>query len=104
MPGWFIHLDVARDIATRIANTPNGLPGPTNSDLAAIIKRFPNYYALGAIGPDLFFFLPDFKGDLGNFIAKIAEFALDVWSKLDDNVIGPWERRWVRFQRIPTSW
>jgi hypothetical protein len=91
MPGWFIHLDVARDIATRIGETPDGLPGPTNADLAAIIQKYPNYYALGAIGPDLFFFLPDFKGKLGNFIAKIAEFALDLWHQLDDNVIGPWE-------------
>src|SRR5438270_1953002 len=93
MPGWFIHLDVARDIATRLGQTSTDRPGPSNAQLAQIIQKYPNYYALGAIGPDLFFFLPDFKfPKLGNFIAQIAEFVIDEFTSLDENFIGPWEK------------
>ena len=35
-----------------------------------------NYLAAGALGPDLFFLLPDFKGDLGNGLMKLMRFAL----------------------------
>src|SRR4051812_18763636 len=90
MPGWFIHLDVARGGAQALCGDGEG--GETfNQELADIIARFPNYYALGAIGPDLFFFLPDFKGGVGNFIGRLAEWALDLWDKLDKSVIEPWE-------------
>lgn len=37
-----------------------GRAGPRAGELSAILRAKPNYAALGAIGPDLSFFLPDF--------------------------------------------
>jgi hypothetical protein len=38
-----------------------GWTGPSAAILGEAMRRFPNFAALGAIGPDLFFFLPDFR-------------------------------------------
>lgn len=65
--------------------------GPTPQQLAEIIQKYPNYYALGAIGPDIFFLLPDFKGKKGNFIAKVAEWVTNLYDTLDEKVLKPWE-------------
>jgi hypothetical protein len=104
MPGWYIHLDVARTAALLLGEKPVGKPapdavaaalegdGPTPAQLAEIIRKYPNYYALGAIGPDIFFLLPDFKGEVGNFIAQVARWVVDTWNDLDENVFEPWEK------------
>src|SRR5438105_1544796 len=101
MPGWYIHLDVAKTVAeamprisaTGVPSTSTSVgvpitsfrgPGPTPEQLHAIIRRHPNYYALGAIGPDIFFLLPDFKGQVGNFIARLAEWVIEFYDTLDE--------------------
>ncbi len=98
MPGWYIHLEVAKKIAENLPTTTidafNG-PGPTPQDLATCIQDYPNYYALGAIGPDLFFFLPDFKGVRGNFVAQVAEWVIKWFDIFDKNVITPWEDKFA---------
>lgn len=105
MPGWFIHLDVAKSVADILAavveprtNDVGTIPissfqsnGWTPEQLSAIIQEYPNYYALGAIGPDIFFLLPDFKGRSGNFIAKLAEWVIKYYDLLDAQVFKPWE-------------
>jgi hypothetical protein len=108
MPGWYIHLEVARraaeilprlqagDLTSRThhqAGAPSSFQGagPTPQELADLIQKYPNYYALGAIGPDIFFFLPDFKGKPGNFIAQMAEWVISFYESLDEKVLGPWE-------------
>ena len=108
MPGWYIHLDVAKtvgEILSDIGVTDTGIashPGAggissfqgagwSPQELAAIIRKYPNYYALGAIGPDIFFLMPDFKGSTGNFIAKLAEWVIDFYDILDEKVLKPWE-------------
>jgi hypothetical protein len=98
MPGWFIHLEVAKQVAQKLpaftSDAFNGL-GPTPQDLASYIQKYPNYYALGAIGPDLFFFLPDFKGVRGNLVAQAAEWVIKWFDKFDKNVITPWEDKFA---------
>ena len=50
-----------------------------------------NYLAAGALGPDLFFLLPDFKGDQGKGLLALVEFVLTTWKALDDNFVEQWE-------------
>ncbi len=50
-----------------------------------------NHYAIGALGPDLFYLLPDFKGDAGAAILSAVRWLLDVWQAVDDAILGPWE-------------
>jgi hypothetical protein len=60
MPGWYIHMDVARkaldDLASNATAWPifsaNGLDANQVRDIA---RANPAYAALGAIGPDIFF-------------------------------------------------
>ena len=97
MPGWYIHLEVARKIAKILpAVTPGddnsfGGPGLSPEDLAKIIEQYPNYYALGALGPDVFYFLPDFKGRIGNSLAEVASEIIKIYNVIDKNIIDPWE-------------
>jgi hypothetical protein len=106
MPGWYVHLSAAKiaaEVLPRVSGSiePNNETGfnvrtfvgggPTPIELATIIQKYPNYYALGAIGPDIFFLLPDFKGGVGNFIARMAEWVTELYDYLDENVFKPWE-------------
>ena len=50
-----------------------------------------NYLAAGALGPDLFFLLPDFKGDLGAGLMKLMRFALGAWQVADKAFVEQWE-------------
>ena len=75
MPGWYIHMDVARKSVAGLAGNATAAPifssnGPTAADLTKIGKFNPTYVALGAIGPDIFFLLPDFKPPVGNMRSR----------------------------------
>jgi hypothetical protein len=50
-----------------------------------------NYLAAGALGPDLFFLLPDFQGDLGKGLLALVEYVLRTWKVVDDNFVTQWE-------------
>jgi len=107
MPGWYIHLSAAKRAAEMLSliNTASDASkesapppissfkpsGPTPQELVDIIRKYPNYYALGAIGPDIFFFLPDFKGKTGNFVARLAEWIIETYDLLDEKVFSVWE-------------
>jgi hypothetical protein len=91
MPGHYIHIAVSDKIVEFLqglddwpgvrrefleAREPSlpDLPGPSPKALADIANMSPHYYSLGAIGPDLFFFLPDFRGAHGG----VANFMISV--------------------------
>ena len=64
MPGWYVHMEVARQTAERLraGHVPPGIPIDAGeaSDLGEICHAWRNYLALGSLGPDLFYMLPDF--------------------------------------------
>jgi hypothetical protein len=96
MPGWYIHMDVARKAIDALDTNPGaagifGADGPTAAEIMAIAHAQPTYVALGAIGPDIFFLLPDFKPPVGNMLWKLATAIRDLYTAWDDNFLGPYE-------------
>lgn len=82
-----------REMKTWPFNTTAGGANPAlPKDLAALAAEHPNYYALGAIGPDLFFFLPDFRNHLASPLIGVMHFLDDIYEKLDTWVLEDWER------------
>jgi hypothetical protein len=99
MPGWYIHTEVANEVAKRL------LKGDVPSDFAltpdearrlgGIAHKWRNYLAWGAIGPDTFYLLPDFRPSttLPNFpndLMVIVNFWQQEWAKFDDFFMGSW--------------
>jgi hypothetical protein len=96
MPGWHIHMDVARKSLGALGTNGNaagifGAGGPSASDLTNIARRNPAYAALGAIGPDIFFLLPDFKPPVGTMLWGAANTIKELYTWWDDNFLGPYE-------------
>src|SRR3954465_15765562 len=96
MPGWYIHMDVARKAIAAMESNPRAAgvfaqAGPAAADLRAIAEANPAYTALGAIGPDIFFLLPDFKPPVGNMLWKLASTIRDLYTAWDDTFLGPYE-------------
>lgn len=102
MPGSFIHIKVAEKIREQFQNqeswlqAPGGIifpsvNGPSPRNLAEYAFNHPNYYRLGAVGPDLFFFLPDYRAGAAKPLIKILETLDDIYAGLDDYIIGPYE-------------
>ncbi len=96
MPGWYIHMETATMVAKRlqIADLP---PDATITPLDAqhlgeLAHTWRNYLAAGAIGPDIFFLLPDFKGDKGNVLLTVTNWVLSVWDTLDSEFVSKWEK------------
>ena len=98
MPGWYVHLEAAHDTARRLrdGSVPSDFP-ITPADAQIIGQHchtWRNYLALGSLGPDLFFLLPDFKNTTGQVIRRVVEWALDVWGVIDSVFVGKWET-WI---------
>jgi hypothetical protein len=96
MPGWYTHLDTARiGLGGLGANAGAAAvfaqAGPDADALSALARAHPSYTALGAIGPDLFFLLPDFKPPLGQMLWGAASTIKDLYTWWDDNFLDPWE-------------
>jgi hypothetical protein len=96
MPGWYIHMDVARKAIDALDANPRAAPifaanGKSATDVKAIAHANPTYTALGAIGPDIFFLLPDFKPPVGNMLWKLATTMRDLFTAWDDTFLGPYE-------------
>src|SRR5258708_26522393 len=96
MPGWYIHMDVARKAldalsANATAASILATGGPSATELTDIAHNNPAYAALGAIGPDIFFLLPDFKPPVGTMLFAAANTIRDVYTWWDDNFLGPWQ-------------
>jgi hypothetical protein len=96
MPGWYIHMNVARKSLAQLAGNPTaaaifGSNGPDAATITAIAEANPTYVMLGAIGPDIFFLLPDFKPPVGNMLWKLASFIKELYTAWDDTFLGPYE-------------
>src|SRR5689334_14104370 len=96
MPGWYIHMDVARKALDNLASNPRAAPifaanGPNANSISQIAHANPTYVGLGAIGPDIFFLLPDFKPPVGNMLWKLANTIRDLYTAWDDTFLGPYE-------------
>jgi hypothetical protein len=96
MPGWYIHMDVARKAlgslsGNVVATNMCAQDGYTAQQLQDIAKANPAYVALGAIGPDMFFLLPDFKPPPGSMLWGAANTINDLYSWWDENFLSPYE-------------
>jgi hypothetical protein len=96
MPGWYIHMNAARKGIDGLAANPRTQDiftanGKAAADLTQIAHQNSAYLALGAIGPDIFFLLPDFKGT-GSGLASAAATVIDFYQKWDDTFVTPYEQ------------
>jgi hypothetical protein len=99
MPGPGTHVLVADKVEVHLRDLKNwpytGADGPNATlppDFAAIAQAHPNYYALGAVGPDLFFFLPDFRNHLASPLIGVVHLLDGMYEKLDTWILEDWER------------
>ena len=96
MPGWFIHMDAAR-LAVQRMRDGDGIPAGLNftddelKTFGELGHKWRNYLAIGSLGPDLFFLLPDFQDPYGNPLLNVVKWMLEGWEWLDDTFVGPWE-------------
>jgi zinc dependent phospholipase C len=99
MPGWYIHMESAKRTidGLRAGDTPDTFPGGVSNaqELGEIAHKWRNYLAAGAIGPDIFFLLPDFTSPTGNVILTVVKWIRDVWEWFDEHFMSAWEK-WVR--------
>lgn len=88
MPGPYIHMSSMQHAGARLAQG-RYLPRPsdrinpewtglqTTQQLGQLMQDHRNYASLGAIGPDLFFFLPDFRDEHGISISSVLVTVLN---------------------------
>jgi hypothetical protein len=94
MPAWYVHMQAAAETMEKLnAGVPPGSPltQAQANDLFTAAHNHRNYLAAGALGPDLFFLLPDFKGDQGKGLLELVEFVLTTWKALDETFLEQWE-------------
>ncbi|GAB3900698.1 hypothetical protein GCM10029964_088440 [Kibdelosporangium lantanae] len=98
MPGWYVHLEAAKQTAQRLrdGDIPSGFPlDPTQAQaLGEVCHTWRNYLALGSLGPDLFYLLPDFANTRGCVLRQVIQWVIDVWSVIDAQFVGKWEK-WI---------
>lgn len=97
MPGPYIHMSAMRAVADALSRAPfvpsasdRINPKWTGMDtvhLGQLMKDHPNFASLGAIGPDLFFFLPDFRDqghiEVSSILVVILRFLEGLYATLD---------------------
>jgi hypothetical protein len=95
MPSWYVHMQAAAETMERLRTSlPPGSP-LTQAEANALFDAahtHRNYLAAGALGPDLFFLLPDFKGDNGRGLLAMVEFVLGTWKAIDESFLQQWEQ------------
>ena len=98
MPGWYVHMEAAHDTARSMRNgtIPPGFPiSPAEAmNIGNHCHTWRNYLALGSLGPDLFYLLPDFKNTTGQVIRQVVQWCLDVWEVVDSEFVSKWEK-WI---------
>ena len=98
MPGFYVHMEAARIAVERLRAGDLQAEFPIDAtraqEIGDLCHRWRNYLALGSVGPDLFFLLPDYSSDRGITLRRTVEWTLSVWEFLDAQFIGKWER-WV---------
>lgn len=98
MPGWYVHMEAAHQTAERLRSgaIPSDFPiGDGEArEIGDICHTWRNYLALGSLGPDLFYMLPDFADTKGCVIRQVVQWVLDVWSEIDALFVSRWET-WI---------
>jgi hypothetical protein len=99
MPGWYVHAEAARIAAERLraGDVPSGYPLSTSEaiELGELAHTWRNYLALGALGPDLFYLLPDYSSrGMGEVIRRVIKTSLEIWEVVDDEFVSHWEK-WI---------
>ena len=98
MPGWYVHMEAAHEVGRRMRNGEIPAGSAISETEAKVIGEmchtWRNYLALGAIGPDLFYLLPDYTGTGGMVIRDVAKWALDIWEAIDSALMAKWEK-WI---------
>ena len=110
MPGSMIHISVMRAVAKRLAaegyapqkseRIDPSWKGADVKRLGQIMQERSNFAALGAIGPDLFFFLPDFRDTkvgpvdipLSSVLANFVHYLLKLYDAVD-----PYVTKWEKY-------
>lgn len=99
MPGWYTHMEVAKQAIVRLRSGQNLPPEFTQANandlktLGDIAYKWRNYLALGALGPDIFFLLPDFTNPLlRNDVSTIVYWVRDQWDVLDKVFMKSWDQ------------
>jgi hypothetical protein len=91
-------MEAAHETADRLrsGSVPVGFPitALEAQELGEICHTWRNYLALGSLGPDLFYLLPDFADTKGCVIRQIVQWAIDVWSEIDAQFVSRWEK-WI---------
>jgi len=96
MPGWYIHMEEAKETILRLkegkvsSNFPGGVTEAQK--LGELAFKWRNYLAAGAIGPDIFFLLPDFRIKEGNTLLKAVDWIRTVYEELDALFLSKWEK------------
>src|SRR5215831_4457890 len=106
MPGPAIHISVMRHVAKALAEAgyrPQGSErvdprwtGANTTGLGRIMSEHDNFAAMGALGPDIFFFLPDFRDEGGISVSNVLIFILDFLEGLYD-AIDPYISKWEHY-------
>jgi len=106
MPGPYVHISSMWHTAAQLAKG-DYMPvqsarinpawtGDDVADLGAIMNENPNFAAIGAVGPDLFFFLPDFRDISGvptaSVLIGVLDFLEQVYAAID-----PYVSKWEHF-------
>lgn len=109
MPGPLIHMSNARHTARllremgyrpavrkRGQDTINpAWKGEDPTHLGQFMTDHPNFAAIGAVGPDLFFFVPDFRNEgpirTSTVLNDVVQFLEDLYAKVDP-YISKWEK------------
>jgi hypothetical protein len=95
MPSWYVHMQAAaQTMQTLKDKLPAGSPLTQQQADALFTAAHDNrnYLAAGALGPDLFFLLPDYMGGGGKGVLTLVNFVLSTWKVVDENFLTQWER------------
>jgi hypothetical protein len=91
-------MEAAHETADRLraGAVPPGFPitAAEAQALGEVCHTWRNYLALGSLGPDLFYLLPDFADTRGCVIRQIVQWAIDVWEEIDAAFVSKWEK-WI---------
>jgi hypothetical protein len=99
MPGPSTHILVAEEITKKLAGMEqwpfqvDGLNSNNNTpaEIHRILNENSHYAALGAIGPDLFYFMGDFR-KYSKELTELVNFLDEAYAKLDDWFLSKWEK------------
>ena len=95
MPGWFIHMEAAKLAVDRLRNGQGPRIdnlGLSPEDLGELAHTWRNYLAIGSLGPDLFFLLPDFQSPYANVLLSVTQWLLGRWDDVDQLFVGSWDK------------